>query len=94
MGGNYENLMVANYIAYNLMREAEGRNLLPLPSNTCTALISQKILEKSVLNNMLLSLNYYIIKRDNCLKLDSSAIENFKENYYGKYFQRNNHLRR
>lgn len=94
VGGNYENLMVANYIAYNLMREAEGRNLLTLPSNTCTALISQKILEKSVLNNMLLSLNYDIIKRDNCLKLDSSAIENFKENYYGKYFQRNNHLRR
>ena len=94
IGGVHENLLVANYLAFNLMNEAEGRNLQEYPENSCTKLIIEKLLQKSVLNHMLLSLNYDIIKKNDSLLFKSEAITEFKENYYGKYFQRNNHLRR
>ena len=92
IGGVHENLLVANYLAYNLMSEAEGRNLQECPKNSCTSVIIEKLLQKSVLNYMLLNLNYDIIKKSDRISVESDAVTKFKENYYGKYFQRNNHL--
>lgn len=94
IGGVHENLLVANYLAFNLMNMAEGRNLQDYPENSCTKFIIEKLLQKSVLNHMLLNLNYDIIKKNDSLIFKNEAVLEFKENYYGKYFQRNNHLRR
>ena len=86
VGGVYENLLVANYIAHNIMRELNGKNLFESPKNTALGLIVEKLLKKSCLNDMLLSLNYDIIGKDE-LNFDSGEILKFKENCHGKFLQ-------
>ena len=86
MGGVYENLLVANYIAHNVMRELNGKNLFESPKNTALGLLVEKLLKKSCLNDMLLSLNYDIIGKDE-LNFDSGEILKFKENCHGKFLQ-------
>lgn len=86
VGGVYENLLVANYIAHNIMRELNGKNLFESPKNTALGLLVEKILKKSCLNDMLLSLNYDIIGKDE-LNFDSGEILKFKENCHGKFLQ-------
>lgn len=86
VGGVYENLLVANYIAHNIMRELNGKNLFESPKNTALGLLVEKLLKKSCLNDMLLSLNYDIIGKDE-LNFDSGEILKFKENCHGKFLQ-------
>ena len=86
VGGVYENLLVANYIAHNIMRELNGKNLFESPKNTALGLLVKKLLKKSCLNDMLLSLNYDIIGKDE-LNFDSGEILKFKENCHGKFLQ-------
>ena len=86
VGGVYENLLVANYIAHNIMRELNGKNLFESPKNTALGLIVEKKKKKSCLNDMLLSLNYDIIGKDE-LNFDSGEILKFKENCHGKFLQ-------
>ena len=86
VGGVYENLLVANYIAHNIMRELNRKNLFESPKNTALGLLVEKLLKKSCLNDMLLSLNYDIIGKDE-LNFDSGEILKFKENCHGKFLQ-------
>ena len=86
IGGIYENLLIANYIAYNLMNMSEGRALQEFPKNTCTGKIIEYLRQKSALNHRLLYLNYDIICYEDSLALSPNAVLNFKEKFYGKYF--------
>ena len=86
LGGVLENLLVANYIAYNLMNMASGKNLQNLSNFTCTSKIIQNLLQKSVLNHRLLSLNYDIINRKDSENLNPNAVLKFKEKFYGNCF--------
>ena len=86
LGGVLENLLVANYIAYNLMNMASGKNLQNLSNFTCTSKIIQNLLQKSVLNHRLLSLNYDIINRKDSVNLNPNAVLKFKEKFYGNCF--------
>ncbi len=88
IGGVYENLLVANYVAYNLMNASLGRNLEEYPKNSITKLICEKLLQKSALNNMLLSLDYDIIKKSDCLNFKTDEILKFREKYHGKFLEK------
>ena len=68
------------------MNMARGKNLQNLSNFTCTSKIIQNLLQKSVLNHRLLSLNYDIINRKDSENLNPNAVLKFKEKFYGNCF--------
>lgn len=83
VGGVQENLLLANFVAYNLMNASLGRNLQECPKNCCTNAIYEKLLQKSALNYRLLNLDYDIIKKSETFNTDD--IEMFREKFYQKH---------